>query len=97
FPVTGVQTCALPISSVDFEAENEELRAILADEAEKLRSGTRKTRSQKATRAVKRLKVIDAFRQTGNDPTAMVLKAVPVIPPDLQIGRASRRERVQDP
>jgi DNA-directed RNA polymerase subunit beta' len=72
------------LASIDFEAESTELRQILSDEAEKLRAGTRKQRSQKATRAVKRLKVVEAFRQTGNDPTAMVLKAVPVIPPDLR-------------
>ncbi|HVM15725.1 MAG TPA: DNA-directed RNA polymerase subunit beta', partial [Egibacteraceae bacterium] len=72
------------LDRIDFEAENEHLRQVLADEAEKIKSGARKARSQKATRAVKRLKVVDAFRQTGNDPTAMVLKAVPVIPPDLR-------------
>ncbi|MBW3606111.1 MAG: DNA-directed RNA polymerase subunit beta', partial [Actinobacteria bacterium] len=72
------------LAAIDFEAENENLREILSAEAEKLRAGKRKSRSQKATRAVKRLKVVDAFRQTNNDPTAMVLKAVPVIPPDLR-------------
>jgi DNA-directed RNA polymerase subunit beta' len=72
------------LASVDFEAEGEHLREVLAAEADKLRAGKRKSRSQKATRAVKRLKVVEAFRQTNNDPTAMVLKAVPVIPPDLR-------------
>jgi DNA-directed RNA polymerase subunit beta' len=72
------------LAAVDFDAEAETLREILSAEAEKLRAGKRKSRSQKATRAVKRLKVIEAFRQTTNDPTAMVLKAVPVIPPDLR-------------
>jgi DNA-directed RNA polymerase subunit beta' len=72
------------LAAIDFESEGETLRTILSDEAEKIRSGARKTRSQKATRAVKRLKVVEAFRTTGNDPTAMVLEAVPVIPPDLR-------------
>ena len=72
------------LAAVDFDAEADTLREILSAEAEKLRAGKRKSRSQKATRAVKRLKVIEAFRQTTNDPTAMVLKAVPVIPPDLR-------------
>jgi DNA-directed RNA polymerase subunit beta' len=72
------------LAAVDFEAEAENLRDVLATEADKLRAGKRKSRSQKATRAVKRLKVVEAFRQTNNDPTAMVLKAVPVIPPDLR-------------
>ncbi len=72
------------LDQIDFAGEGEYLRQVLADEAEKLKSGARKARSQKATRAVKRLKVVEAFRQTGNDPTAMVLKAIPVIPPDLR-------------
>ncbi|MPZ87904.1 MAG: DNA-directed RNA polymerase subunit beta' [Nitriliruptorales bacterium] len=72
------------LQAIDFESEGHTLRGILQDEAEKLRSGARKARSQKATRAVKRLKVVEAFRSTGNDPTAMVLKAIPVIPPDLR-------------
>jgi len=72
------------LQQIDFEAEGEHLRTVLSDEAEKIKSGARKARSQKATRAVKRLKVVEAFRATGNDPTAMVLKAIPVIPPDLR-------------
>ncbi|QBI20446.1 DNA-directed RNA polymerase subunit beta' [Egibacter rhizosphaerae] len=72
------------LGTLDFDQEAAELREVLGAESEKLRSGARKARSQKATRAVKRLKVVEAFRQTGNDPTAMVLKAVPVIPPDLR-------------
>ncbi|MDQ3974509.1 MAG: DNA-directed RNA polymerase subunit beta', partial [Actinomycetota bacterium] len=72
------------LEAVDFDGEGEQLRDVLADEAVKIKSGARRARSQKATRAVKRLKVIEAFRQTGNDPTAMVLKAIPVIPPDLR-------------
>jgi DNA-directed RNA polymerase subunit beta' len=72
------------LAAIDFEGESESLRTVLSDEAEKIRSGARKTRSQKATRAVKRLKVVEAFRTTGNNPTAMVLEAVPVIPPDLR-------------
>ncbi|MGV8908169.1 MAG: DNA-directed RNA polymerase subunit beta', partial [Propionicimonas sp.] len=35
-------------------------------------------------RALKRLKVVDAFRKTNNSPLGMVLDAVPVIPPDLR-------------
>nr|MBA2317945.1 DNA-directed RNA polymerase subunit beta' [Euzebyales bacterium] len=72
------------LAQIDFDGEAEHLRTVLSDEAEKIKSGARKTRSQKATRAVKRLKVVEAFRTTGNDPTAMVLKAIPVIPPDLR-------------
>ena len=80
----GAEAIRQLLSQIDFEAEAEHLRQVLADEAEKIKAGKRKTRSQKATRAVKRLKVVEAFRTTGNDPTSMVLKAVPVIPPDLR-------------
>jgi DNA-directed RNA polymerase subunit beta' len=72
------------LATLDFDTEAAELRQVLYEENEKLRAGTRRTRSQKATRAVKRLKVVEAFRATGSDPTVMVLKAVPVIPPDLR-------------
>jgi DNA-directed RNA polymerase subunit beta' len=72
------------LEQIDFDAEADSLRGLLDDEAQKIKAGTRKARSQKATRAVKRLKVVEAFRSTGNDPTAMVLKAIPVIPPDLR-------------
>jgi DNA-directed RNA polymerase subunit beta' len=80
----GAEAIDTLLRQIDFESEGTTLRQILADEAEKIKAGTRKARSQKATRAVKRLKVVEAFRQTGNDPSAMVLKAIPVIPPDLR-------------
>jgi DNA-directed RNA polymerase subunit beta' len=38
----------------------------------------------KKTRAIKRLKVVNAFMTTSNHPASMVLDAVPVIPPDLR-------------
>jgi len=38
----------------------------------------------KKTRAIKRLKVVNAFMTTTNKPASMVLDAVPVIPPDLR-------------
>ena len=39
---------------------------------------------QKKLRALKRLKVVAAFQQSGNSPMGMVLNAVPVIPPELR-------------
>ena len=39
---------------------------------------------QKRARIVKRLEVIEAFRESGNKPEWMVLSAIPVIPPDLR-------------
>jgi len=41
-------------------------------------------KGQKQARAVKRLKVVSAFIQSGNKPEMMVLDAVPVIPPELR-------------
>ena len=41
-------------------------------------------KGQKKVRALKRLKVVDAFHKTNNSPLGMVLDAVPVIPPDLR-------------
>ncbi len=56
----------------------------LAAEAEKLRDVIANGKGQKKTRALKRLKVVNAFLNTDNHPAAMVLDAVPVIPPDLR-------------
>ncbi|MFD6177917.1 MULTISPECIES: DNA-directed RNA polymerase subunit beta' [unclassified Isoptericola] len=53
-------------------------------EAESLRETIRTGKGQRKTRALKRLKVVNAFLTTTNSPTAMVLDAVPVIPPDLR-------------
>jgi DNA-directed RNA polymerase subunit beta' len=40
--------------------------------------------SQKRKKATKRLRVVEAFRKSGNKPEWMILKALPVIPPDLR-------------
>ena len=40
--------------------------------------------SQKAAKIIKRLEVVEAFRESGNKPEWMVLNVVPVIPPDLR-------------
>ncbi|GAB2452070.1 DNA-directed RNA polymerase subunit beta' [Xylanimonas ulmi] len=61
------------LESFDLDAEAANLREII-------RSG----KGQRKTRALKRLKVVNAFLTTTNSPTAMVLDAVPVIPPDLR-------------
>ncbi len=56
----------------------------LEGEAETLREIIRSGKGQKKTRALKRLKVVNAFLTTTNKPEGMVLDAVPVIPPDLR-------------
>jgi len=40
--------------------------------------------SQKRKKATKRLRVVEAFRKSGNKPEWMILKVLPVIPPDLR-------------
>jgi DNA-directed RNA polymerase subunit beta' len=60
--------------------EQVDLDAEAADLEEQVKTG----KGQKQARAVKRLKVVDAFRQSGNRPDQMVLEAVPVIPPELR-------------
>lgn len=53
-------------------------------EAEALRDVIKNGKGQRKTRALKRLKVVNAFLTTTNSPLGMVLDAVPVIPPELR-------------
>ncbi|ACQ81398.1 DNA-directed RNA polymerase, beta' subunit [Beutenbergia cavernae DSM 12333] len=53
-------------------------------EAEALRETIRSGKGQRKTRALKRLKVVNAFMTTTNSPLGMVLDCIPVIPPDLR-------------
>ncbi|MDR1393119.1 MAG: DNA-directed RNA polymerase subunit beta' [Bifidobacteriaceae bacterium] len=61
------------LETFDLEGESQALREII-------RTGT----GAKKTRALKRLRVVNAFLQTENRPEAMVLDCIPVIPPDLR-------------
>jgi DNA-directed RNA polymerase subunit beta' len=56
----------------------------LAAESELLHEQIAGGKGQKKIRAIKRLKVVNSFLQTGTSPAAMVLEAVPVIPPELR-------------
>ncbi len=56
----------------------------LAAEAEDLQDQVKTAKGQKQSRAVKRLKVVSAFINSGNKPEMMILEAVPVIPPELR-------------
>ena len=56
----------------------------LETEAELLREQIQTGKGQKKIRAIKRLKVVNAFLQTKNKPEAMVLDVIPVIPPELR-------------
>jgi DNA-directed RNA polymerase subunit beta' len=56
----------------------------LEEEAELLEETINTSKGQKQARAVKRLKVVDAFLKSANKPEWMVLDVVPVIPPELR-------------
>jgi DNA-directed RNA polymerase subunit beta' len=56
----------------------------LAAEAENLHLQISEGKGQRKIRAIKRLKVVNAFLSTGMSPAAMVLDVVPVIPPELR-------------
>ena len=56
----------------------------LVAESDDLQDQVKTARGQKQARAVKRLKVVTAFINSGNKPEMMILEAVPVIPPELR-------------
>jgi len=56
----------------------------LDDLAEELRTELKNSSGQKKIRATRRLEVVEAFRQSGNHPSWMILDVIPVIPPDLR-------------
>jgi DNA-directed RNA polymerase subunit beta' len=56
----------------------------LEAEAELLEETINTSKGQKQARAVKRLKVVDAFLKSANRPEWMILDVVPVIPPELR-------------
>ncbi len=69
----GAESIKKLIENFDIDAEAESLRDVI-----------RNGKGQKKLRALKRLKVVAAFQQSGNSPMGMVLDAVPVIPPELR-------------
>ena len=69
----GAEAIKQLLSEVDVEKE-------LAEIQKELESAT----SQRRTRLVKRLEVINAFATSGNKPEWMILEALPVIPPELR-------------
>ena len=52
--------------------------------AENLRSELKNASGQKKLRIIKRLEVVESFRQSNNDPTWMIMDVLPVIPPELR-------------
>ena len=67
------------------ESIKELLQAIdLEKESVELKTALKESTGQKRARIIKRLEVIEAFRESGNRPEWMIMDAIPVIPPDLR-------------
>ena len=67
------------------EAIQELLKAIdLEKDSEDLRNQLQDATGQKRARIIKRLEVVEAFRNSGNKPEWMIMTVVPVIPPDIR-------------
>jgi len=67
------------------EAIKELLQAInLEEESVELKAALKESTGQKRAKIIKRLEVVEAFKESGNDPAWMILDVVPVIPPDLR-------------
>lgn len=69
----GAEAVQRRLQNFDLQAEHDAL-------IEQIETGT----AQRKTRALKRIKVVNAFLHSGTKPEAMVLDALPVIPPDLR-------------
>ena len=59
-------------------------RIDLEEEAKTLKAELKESTGQKRARIIKRLEVVEAFRESGNSPDWMILTVIPVIPPDLR-------------
>ncbi len=72
-------------ASMGAEAILKLLEEINLDElSRELRQELREVTGQRKIRAIRRLEVVEAFRKSGNRPEWMVMKMVPVIPPELR-------------
>ena len=69
----GAESIKELLENIDLEKEYTEL-------TEGLKGAT----GQKRARIVKRLEVVEAFRESGNKPEWMIMTNIPVIPPDLR-------------
>ena len=69
----GAESVRDLLDAMDLAATADELRDVIAN-----------GKGQKRAKAIKRLKVVDAFLKSENKPTDMILDVIPVIPPDLR-------------
>lgn len=72
----GAEAIYKLLADIDLEEESKRLK-------EELKKADN-SKSQKMIKAAKELAVIEAFRESGNRPEWMILKAIPVLPPDLR-------------
>lgn len=56
----------------------------LDEELKLLRDELESATGQKLTRAIKRLEVVESFRNSGNKPSWMILDVLPIIPPEIR-------------
>ena len=86
----GAEAVKEMLQELDLDALSAQLKAEIATLIEKEKD--RESEGQKRTRAIKRLEVVEAFRQSGNKPEWMMLDVIPVIPPrSAPHGSAGRR------
>ena len=69
----GAESIKELLQAIDLDADAQSLRAELEDST-----------GQKRARIIKRLEVVEAFKESGNEPSWMIMDAIPVIPPDLR-------------
>ena len=69
----GAEAVKELLEAIDLEKDSVELKTELKD-----------ANGQKRARIIKRLEVVEAFRESGNRPEWMIMDAIPVIPPDLR-------------
>ena len=69
----GAESIHELLATIDLEKDSAELKAELENAT-----------GQKRARIIKRLEVVEAFRESGNKPEWMIMTVIPVIPPDLR-------------
>ena len=69
----GAESIQELLQAIDLEKESKELKRALKDST-----------GQKRARIIKRLEVVEAFRESHNKPEWMILTVIPVIPPDIR-------------
>ena len=69
----GAESIRELLEAIDLEKDSAELKAELENAT-----------GQKRARIIKRLEVVEAFRESGNKPEWMIMTVIPVIPPDLR-------------